>query len=212
MMFENCLFDNNAGDGVVTSINQSYFFGCRFANNGEHGARLFNSDAYFFDCVFAGNDGDAIESLTANGSHIVVVGCTIDGDGKTTNTGIDCSTSYWKRVAVINTIIYDCTEGIRSYNRGGHFISRNNLLNNNTTDYTNFQTFEGEVTDPPQFADEAGGDYSLGVSSPALNVGFDGYLQNGSAQLCDIGAIESTSADGSGGRASRVLKDGSQMT
>lgn len=191
--FENCLFDGNGADGADTPDNFGFFVGCRFADN-TGGGLEFAGGARVFDCTFVGNGGDAIDTASTDGSFVFILGCTIDGDGKTTNTGIDCNVPFWKRTVVINNIIYDCVWGVRSIAQGTYFLSRNNLLYNNTTDYANFQTFEGEVTAAPQFEDEAGGDYSLGSASPAKNAGFDGYLQNGSSQLRDIGAIESTPA------------------
>lgn len=210
--FENCLFDNNGGSGDECDVSYSGFIGCRFVDNSGDGLECL-SGVRICDCVFVGNGGSAIQSLLTNGAQILIVGCTIDGDGKTTNTGIDCGVSYWKRIIIANTIVYDCTTGIKAYAQGTYFVSRNNLLYNNTTDYVNFQTFTGEVTAAPQFVDEAGGDYALGAASPARETGYDGYLLNGSSQLRDIGAIESTaSGGGAGGGASRALKDGSQMT
>lgn len=193
-VFENCLFDSNGDSGIFCS-GIATAIGCRFTNNTTEGAEV-SAATFIFYCTFVGNGADAIECLGGNGVFAFVVGCTVDGDGKTTNTGIDLNSSFWKRAIIINNLIYDCVDGIICANQGTFFISRNNLVNNNTTDYTNFETFEGEVTDAPQFEDEAGGDYSLGLGSPALNAGFDGYLQNGSDQLADIGAIESTAAGG----------------
>jgi hypothetical protein len=200
LFFENCLFDGNGGEGADVFGSFGFFVGCRFANNTGDGLEI-SGGARVFNCTFAGNDGDAIEALGNNGSFVFVMGCTIDGDGKTTNTGIDCNTSFWKRTVIINNIIYDCVEGVTSIDQGTYFLSRNNLLNANTTDYPsdNFQTFEGEVITAPQFEDEAGGDYSLGSASPALDAGYDGHLLNGSTQRADIGAIESTATGGGGG-------------
>lgn len=193
-IFENCLFDSNGSAGIDCS-GLTKAVGCRFVNNTAEGAEV-TAGCYMIDCTFSGNGSDAIECLGGNASFAFILGCTIDGDGKTTNAGIDLGASFWKRAMVVNNIIYDCVDGIISKAQGTYFVSRNNLLNNNTTDYTNFETFDGEVTSAPQFEDEAGGDYSLGVGSPALNAGFDGYSQNGSDQLRDIGAIESTVAGG----------------
>lgn len=197
--FENCLFDSNGGAGI-DGTNAVFAIGCRFTNNTTEGAEI-GAGTFMFDCTFSGNGADAIECLGGNGAFVIILGCTIDGTGKITNTGIDLGSSFWKRALVVNNIIYDCTEGIDCASQGTFFISRNNLLNNNTTDYpgSRFQTFEGEVVSAPQFEDEAGGDYSLGSSSPALDAGYDGYLLNGSTQRADIGAIESTVAGGGGG-------------
>jgi len=211
-LFENCLFDNNGAGGLNVGGQVTTVVGCRFENNTSDGAQI-TAESCFIDCVFVGNGFDAFEDFGVNGSYCVLVNCTIDGDGKTTNIGIDLGTSFWKRAAVVNCIIYDCDEGIDAINQGTRFISRNNLLNSNNTNYpgSRFQTFTGEVTSAPQFVDEAGGNYALAGASPARDAGYDGYLLNGSDQLRDIGAIESTSAAGAGGGASQVLKDGSQM-
>lgn len=198
-IFENCLFDSNGAAGV-DGVGAVFAIGCRFSNNTTEGIET-GAAAFIFDCTFLGNGADAIECLGGNGTFVTVLRCTIDGTGKVTNTGIDLGSSFWSRALIANNIIYDCTEGIDCASQGTFFISRNNLLNNNTTDYpsSRFQTFEGEVITAPQFEDEAGGDYSLGSSSPALDAGYDGYLLNGSTQRADIGGIESTAAGGGGG-------------
>lgn len=197
--FENCLFDSNGGAGIDGAA-VVFAIGCRFITNTTEGIET-GAGTFIFDCTFSGNGADAIECLGGNGTFVTILGCTVDGTGKITNAGIDLGSSFWSRAIVVNNLIYDCTEGIDCASQGTFFISRNNLLNNNTTDYpsSRFQTFEGEVTAAPQFEDEAGGDYSLGSSSPALDAGYDGYQLNGSTQRADIGAIESTAAGGGGG-------------
>lgn len=195
--FENCLFDSN-GDAGANGAVGLVAIGCRFSNNTGNGIGVSGS-SWVHSCTFFGDGGGSITLLGGAGAYVTVLGCTIDGDGKTTDTAIDCNTSAWGRIVIANNIIYDCTRGIESEDQGTYFISRNNLLNNNTIDYTDFQTFEGEVTSAPQFEDEAGEDYSLGSASPAKNAGYDGYLLNGSTQRADIGAIESTAAGGGGG-------------
>ena len=199
-LFENCLFDDNGAQGLEVAGQVTTVIGCRFENNATDGAEI-TSESCFIDCVFVGNGSDAFEDLGGNGSYCILVNCTVDGDGKSTNIGIDFGTSFWKRVAVVNCIVYDCDEGIDAINQGTRFISRNNLLYNNNTNYpgSRFQTFTGEVLSAPQFVDEAGGNYALASASPARNAGYDGYLLNGSDQLRDIGAIESTAATGGGG-------------
>jgi hypothetical protein len=200
VIFKNCTFSNASVAGC-TCATASVFENCLFDSNGASGIDC-SGLVEAVGCRFTDNTtgGDAIECLGGNASFAVILGCTIDGDAKSTNTGIDLGSSFWKRAIVINNIVYDCVSGIDSASQGTFFVSRNNLLNNNTTDYpgSRFQTFEGEVTSAPQFEDEAGGDYSLGAGSPARNAGFDGYAQNGSDQLRDIGAIESTPAGGGG--------------
>ncbi len=196
VFFENCSFFSNSGIGLNAS-GIAVIIGCRFTSNSTVGIET-GAFTSVFNCVFRSNGADAINCLGGDGTYVLILGCTIDGDGKDTNTGIDLGSSSWKRAMVVNNIVYDCVSGIDSAGQGTFFISRNNLLNNNTTAYpgSRFQTFEGEVVSAPQFEDEAGSDYSLGSASPARGAGYDGYLLNGSAQRADIGAIESTPAGG----------------
>lgn len=192
--FENCKFNSNGGDGVSCQ-GGGIFIGCEFMSNTLEAIDASGAVSAIF-CTFFSNGSSAFSAGAANDVVSLMINCTVDGDGKDTLNGFIQSSSFSHFGAVVNSIFYDCTTGIRFSNEE-QFISRNNLVNNNTADYAaGAGTYTGEVTSAPQFEDEAGGDYSLGVGSPARNAGFDGYLQNGSDQLVDIGAVESTAVGG----------------
>jgi hypothetical protein len=105
-----------------------------------------------------------------------VVGCTIDGDGKDTDNGITLGGASVLAI-IVNNVIYDCTTGLNSSagDRGERVISRNNLVNANTTAYVNMAIFTGELTSAPQFTNEVGGaDYTPAAGSPLINAGLNG--------------------------------------
>ncbi len=219
MHWRNCEFSGAAVDGLSSSGNgmvceSCIFFdvvkGCDAGNNCMFFGCTFEdciSDAIeitygmVVNCVFINTGVVAIQFLGVNGFLCAVYGCTIDGVGKNTTTGIAFPSSFWGPYVAINNIIYDCLTGISGHNSGNHrFVGRNNLMNSNTTDYgnANYRTEPGEVTTAPQFTDEAGEDYTLGSSSPAKAVGFDAHETEGSTQAADIGALQ-VGAGGAGG-------------
>lgn len=196
MIWENCIATGNTNQGMQGGTTCA-MVGCISGANGGDGVRI--TYGTVSDSVFYSNSGDAISFLGANGFTCVAIGNTIDGDGKDTNDGISFPSAFWSPNIAINNIIYDCTTGISGRDQGNRLSSRNNLLNNNTSDYASgYQTFEGEVTSAPSFTDETSQDYSLGGSSPALNAGFDAHDPLGTTQLRDIGAVESSSGGGGG--------------
>ncbi len=204
VMFENCIFSGNVGDGCNTQ-NGPVFIGCRILSNGLDGIETDNG-AVVIDCVFFSNGSLAINFNPA--SHdwtYVIYGCTFDGDSRDTTTSIGLSGGQRSTVAIVNNIIYDCTTGIGGLNQGRRFISRNNLVNSNTSDYASgFTTFEGEVTGAPVFAAE-GSDYNLQSSSPAKGAGYDGSIAAGGSSSRDIGA-QQTVPGGLGGANKRAGK------
>ena len=179
VLFEKCKFDNNSGHGLNWDRGNILCIGCRFFSNGSDGFRETNSTAgeacILLFCEFFSNNTSAISITAANDTMTVVVGCTIDGDSKDTVTGLLVGTGSFTRnlVCVVNSIFYDCVTGINSENQGNALISRNNLVNSNTTNYTGFQTFTGEITGAPTFNNEGTNDYRPGAGSPLKNVGFD---------------------------------------
>lgn len=194
---ESCIFSGNGTKGADAGIDCG-FYGCTFLSNGVDGAEITSGE--FIDCLFYNTGSRAIEFIGTNGAACTVYGCTIDGNAKSTQLGIRFPFSFWHWPVVINTIIYDCVLGIGGYGSGGRFISRNNLLNNNTTDYdAGFETTLGLVTSAPGFTDESSQDYTLGDGSPAIDAGFDGYETHGSTQSRDIGFVEKAGDVGGGG-------------
>jgi hypothetical protein len=123
----------------------------------------------------------------ANGCFFAILNCTIDGDAKDSDTGLIINGGTYG-AAVVNTVLYDCTTGYsgQGTDRGESVISRNNLVNANTTAYNSGATFTGEVTSAPVFVNEvAGADYSPDTGSPLMEAGLDGGTS------MDIGAVQS---------------------
>lgn len=192
-----CYFHNNGGDGINCDSNPT-LLNCVINHNAGDGIML--DIGFVCNCLFFSNAGIAINFIL-NGDQSVV-NCTIDGDGKDTATGIRF-TSNFARLMCVNTIIYDCVNGIvGSAGSGARRISFNNLVNNCTTPYADFGTDEGEVTDAPDFVNE-GTDYTPGSSSPAKNTGADlstvpwGFTITG--QRRSIGCFEAASTGAGGG-------------
>ena len=173
---EACEFSSNTGDGVGDTAGAKLFIGCKFYSNinGVSG-RVVGVNLVLIGCRFFSNSGANIY-VGVNNALAVVVNCTVDGDSKNSDSGIRVDDTQCM-LAVINTVLYDCTAGYTSPNgnMGERVISRNNLVNANTTAYTNAATFTGEVTSARQFTNEVGGaDYTPAAGSPLINAGFDG--------------------------------------
>jgi len=171
--FESCDFMDNSGNGLTGTTGPFVCVGCRFYRNGADGAAMGQQTGVFFGCEFFSNNTNAISGGSLTNSILVVINCTIDGDGQDTVKGISCGTTVIPLLAVLNTVIYDCGTGVVADMPGDNKISLNNLVNGNGTPYTNFTTTSGEVTSAPAFNDEANNDYRPGTSSPLKNAGYD---------------------------------------
>lgn len=228
--YKKCRFDTNAGDGVNGDLH-CMFEGCYSHSNGGDGYDIggfsvfigciaqgntlagFNSEGgVWYECLAISNAGDGYTSTTAN-FHIFI-NSVVDGDGKDTDDGIDVATSFGQSdVVLLNCIVYDCTLGIRSNAdlNSERVISRNNLVNSNTTAYTNFSTLTGEVTAVPGFVNEAGADLGITGASAAKGAGF-GVATNSWLTLTgdapDIGAMDETGGAGGAGGRSQLLIGG----
>lgn len=221
LVFKNCHFTVTGNDGISTSGNGIQCEACLFSSIGgvgvDAGTACCIIGCKFFSCTSTAVEitrGAVIDTLIydsgsigieftgANGVLCVVYGCTIDGNAKNTTTGIVLPAAFWVPAVIVNNIIYDCTTGISGHNNGGRgrLMSRNNLLNNNTTDYANagYETFIGEITTAPAFTDEGSQDYTL-ASSDAVAAGFDAYAINGSTQMKDIGSLQKDVGAAAGG-------------
>jgi hypothetical protein len=202
--FENCLFSGNTGDGLNTE-NNTVVVGCRFFNQGLDGLETDNG-AVIIDCVFFSNAGHAMNLQGGSNYFVYVVyGCTVDGDDKDTGIAINFPGGNRGVNVAINNILYDCVAGISGLNQGVRFISRNNLVNDNTSDYgTGLETFLGEVTTAPVFTAE-GSDFTLQATSPAKGAGYDGSILSGDTPNRDMGAHQAASG-GLGGANKRAGK------
>lgn len=190
LMFYNCEFDNNSGDGF-NGDNDAKFVRCSFHNNGgfgidgdthvsamlsvfysnTSGAMRTDGGAFIQNLIYGLTTGDnGIALLVAASSDNIVMNNTIDGENAATTTGINIVTTGNDAV-VINNIIYDCNTGIVYDNDRLGFV-KTNLLNSNNTDESGIVRHgyaAGNVTGAPAFTDEANDDYTLGSSSPAID-------------------------------------------
>lgn len=174
-VFEECEFSDNTTHGMsCTTTGPVICVGCRFYRNGSNGANCAGINCLFFACEFFSTNTTAIDCGNAANIIVAIINCLIDGDSKDTVTGIAISAaSFIPEIAVINNIIYDCTTGINGPSSGENKISRNNLVNSNTANYSTFSTILGEITSAPVFNNEAVNDYRPGTGSPLKNAGFD---------------------------------------
>lgn len=171
---EACEFSSNTLTGCLAS-DGGIFIGCKFYSNTTDGLKSQGNSTVIFGCTFFSNAGINI-NVGVGGEVSCIANCTVDGDGKDSDSGISIN-SVFAMVAVVNTVLYDCTTGftVPGGDMGERVVSRNNLVNANTADYSNAATFTGEITSAPQFTDEvAGADYTPAVGSPLINAGLNG--------------------------------------
>jgi len=207
MILENCVFRDNGSHGA-SGLTIGVAIGCIFDGNGATGIRL--SYGTVIKCLFYGNDSQAILFLGSNGFACVVDSCTIDGQSKDTTVGIQFPVSFHSPNVATNNIIYDCLTGIDGRDQGNRLVSRNNLLNSNTTNYaTSYQTFEGELTVAPGFFNEAGEDYRLAITSAAIAAGYDATTIAGQPTGISLGAMQPVDNGGGGGGGVGIKSGGS---
>lgn len=207
--FEECQFDNNDGGGMLSDDNV-VVAGCVAFGNGVH--QLWTNAGLFVGClvyeVGAGYYGIYCDSV----GLIMIVNCTIDGENNATNRGINAPHASSRLEVVVNNIVYDCATGIyTSRDLGESAISRSNLLNSNTADYNNFDTFTGEQTGAPSFTSEAGDDYTLQSGSPAKAAGYDAGEIINDVSYMDIGAHQRQEAGAAGAGIIKQAGDGGGM-
>lgn len=200
--FKNCIAHSNGGEGFLCNNSACTFFLCTAYSNGnaatEYGFHVGVSGALVACQAYSNYSGGILAAGVAhiavlaynNGqsgtsgynirdsgaTSVVVANCTIDGNSVNNQTGIDLNGSV-RSLVCVNNIIYGCdgTSGVgMSWGAaiGQLAVSENNLVNGNTTNYSNAQTNSGEVTSAPQFTTE-GSDYSLQSGSPAVDAGVD---------------------------------------
>jgi len=179
-IFINCKFNDNTGDGCNTGnlSRTAYFIKCQFYRNSLNGLNNAAGGCVALFCKFFSNGSDNISSGGSNDQALVVANCTIDGDSKDSNNGIHSVGigSIRSIIVLVNSIIYDCAIGVGiDHDRGKYQVSKNNLINSNTTDYSSFLAGDNELTSAPGFTNEVGGaDYTPAAGSPLINAGFDG--------------------------------------
>ncbi len=210
-----CCFDNNGDEGAAIS-SVCTFLGCYAYDNVRSGFSFAGNDTHAISCISLNNgiDGFICGKKTvlynclsvANSGYGVnstfddqqsFINCTIDGRSQTTQVGIYFATESQGRIVCINNIIVGCVSGlVANTDTKENTVSMNNLLFNNTVNYSKFQTFSGEVLDNPLFINPSGLDYSLSNASPALNAGFDlamnPWIETLGSQI-NIGALQKIS-------------------
>ena len=166
-----CYSHNNGGDGFATG-ESAQFLRCISADNTGHGFNL-GGGGTLYRCLSLSNAANGIhqtDDLTH--ARVVVIGCVIDGDGDDTTVGISLfDDTNPGNACIIDSVIYDCATGISQVADHGVFkLSFNNLVNANTTAYSNFETEAGEVTSAPAFVAEES-DYTPAAGSPLIGAG-----------------------------------------
>jgi hypothetical protein len=207
--FLKCYAHDNTAFGILSAQGFCAVLACVVNDNaGTYGVAATGGVAW--KSVFRGNAGKAISMAEGEGTGTacLILDCLVDGDGKTTDLGVEFLTYYGAgnegTVALINTLIYDCTKGVDGFATVGfpaQVLSYNNLVNGNTTAYEDFGTIDGEVTTTPTFVAE-GTDYTPDVSSPALDAGVDQIslgIVASTGQRAAIGGIMSVEAVAGGG-------------
>lgn len=95
------------------------------------------------------------------------------------NTVVDTDGTIAGGISVVLTDDYDVRNNILTNNEvafiiyGGDGSADYNLLYNNTTDYLSNSAGEHNISQDPQFVDEAGDDFRLMANSPAIDAGAD---------------------------------------
>lgn len=197
IVFERCSATGNTGSSF-RALTGTIAIGCESKTSGTNGFSF--TSGITAHCMSFSDAGTSFSFTGNNTAAAYVVDCTIDGDGKDTTTGINFSSATIFQTLAVNNIIYDCATGLSSGRDLGELASAlNNLVNSNTTNYVNSQTFSGEVTGAPLFTSE-GSDWSLQSGSPAKAAGIDAGIPSGDgASYMDIGAIQRQEPAGGGG-------------
>jgi hypothetical protein len=169
--FELCEIDNNSLQGI--DGNNVILIGCKIHSNTAEGVLCTAVVAAF--CVFYNHSNNDVEcNGTADGG--IYINCTFDGDGKTVSC-IRMDGASHRMHTLVNNVIVGASGtggyGVEcSNNLGETAISLNNLVNNNDNNYSNAETFTGEVTSAPGFTNQGSDDYSLS-SGGAVDAGVD---------------------------------------
>ena len=169
--FINCESYNNSQYGIDVDIN-CYACGCFFHGNANY--QYYSSGTYGFykNVVYNPGNGNGVYIASQIGQHVLQN--TFDGD----NTGATAILANNAACLFMDNIVYDWTTGWS--NNATPTLGSNvcgwNLFNSNTNDLLNDTTSKeyiaiSHVTSAPSFTDEAGDDYTLGASSPAIDAG-----------------------------------------
>lgn len=178
--FENISADNNgtttAHHGITADFSTSVIGVVAYANAGR-GIDIQYGPVAFVLCYNNGN----CPNIHCIADPTAVINCTIDGEAGNVSLGIQ-NTSVAAPFAVVNCILHDLNEGVKTDTATGELnIARNNLYNSNTADVANFLApsagngvgNRGDVEDTPDFTNEGGDDYTIAAAGNPLAAGFD---------------------------------------
>lgn len=171
IMYEECSSHGNTSAGGFNCDLDGCYVGCRAYDNTGVGIEFHTGIALF--CVAYGNS--AQQFRCASSGYGWFINCTADGENAGSTAGFAWANANILQQMAVNCICYDLATGfISGRNQLEFTISRNNLVNSNTANYSSYATHSGEVTSAPGFTDEASADYTLTSGSAAKAAGFDG--------------------------------------
>jgi len=194
-VFVDCVATGNSFDGVKVDAGNS-IVGGKYSFNTQNGIFTNSNQCDIYGVEVVGNNGRGANAIYGAAIYNSTFDCSTGG-----TEGIFFGTNGTKRV-VVNCIMYDCNGGGAIYCQTDGYntsaVGKNNLLNSNDINYGNWnEHLQGtDIYDPPGFADEAGGDYTLASDSAARNAGADSSGSDSPGM--DIGSHQSE--DEGGGR------------
>ena len=165
---------SNTGDGF-SSDSSTIFIGCIAYGNGTY--QFEANAALMYRCL--GYGVSLTNGTVKEGGGLYLIGNTLDAEGVTGSEGFGLMNNS-ANLIICDNIIYDAggtgvADMSATPNLSQNYFIGYNLLNSNTTDYS--QTFTSptfgyqDVTSAPAFTEEATDDYTLGEASPAIGAG-----------------------------------------
>ncbi|MEW6607697.1 MAG: right-handed parallel beta-helix repeat-containing protein [bacterium] len=124
----------------------------------------YNSLVAITNNIIRGNIADGI--IATNYSSPTITNNTITGNGE---SGIYCE--FDASPSVTNNIITNNKKGIYCIFNSYPQIDYNDVYGNSEDDYDGCVAGDNDISEPPQFVDEANGDYHLKPTSPCIDVG-----------------------------------------
>jgi hypothetical protein len=179
--FIRCTSKSNSGNGFQPTGSGCKVVGCVIGDNTFRGINFNSSIAsiVYKTVIYGGNSGGSGEGILNCGDWMSIIGCTIDGDG-TSSDLISFATNEYPKL-ICDNILYDGGWGIDMMSTvGGEewaaFVGYNLVNSNSNGDYTystdaNPIVGFGDVTSAPSFTDEANDDYTLATGSAAIDSG-----------------------------------------
>ncbi len=176
----NCTFTGNSGAGLYSTGQYTRVIGCISGANGAQGIYIGNSFGVAIGNVVYGNNS-GVDALYIASDASTVYGNTIDGDG---TTGACMNFNDKAPLLAVNNVLHDAAHGIFCSDtadaRAASAPFMYNLLNSLTNKYytgsVEWSTLAPlknlqDVESAPAFTNEAGDDYTLGATSPAIDAG-----------------------------------------